>query len=213
MVVAEAALASKANSNLLQPRGYFFVLACARTWRFEHGHALRDRVTHVPKEYSRRCWVPLEEPGRRRTDWTDLKRAGVRQIGAGTIMLSQTRRNDGPNATKILVTNRPDVRARQMVDRYRRRWSVERLMKAWKGATGLGQHPVTKEPQRLERSVAIALMADLMLVKFHAQDIPERGAWRVFTLKRNFTWQIAQAQIARAVEQRLRKGLPARKAA
>jgi Transposase DDE domain len=173
----------------------------------------KDLVTHVPKKYCRRCWVPLEEPGRRRTCWTDPKRACLRQIGDVTIMLSQKRRNDGPNATTILVTNRPDVRARQLVDMDRRRWSVELLMQELKGATGLGQHQVTKEPQRVERSVALSMMAYLMIVKFHAQDIPERGSWSVFTLKRNFTWQIAQAQIARSVEQCLRKGLSARKAA
>jgi hypothetical protein len=92
-------------------------------------------------------------------------------------------------------------------------YNIELLMKELKGATGLGQHQVTIKPQRVERSVAISMMAYLMIVKFHAQDIPERGSWSMLTLKRNFTWQIAQAQIARSVEQRLRKGLPARKAA
>ena len=45
----------------------------------------------------------------------------------------------------------------------------------------------------MERSGAISLMAYLMLLKFRAYDIPEKGPWSVFTLKRNFTWQIAQA--------------------
>jgi hypothetical protein len=90
---------------------------------------------------------------------------------------------------------------------------VELLIKEMKGATGLGQHQVTKEPQRIERSVAIALMAYLLLLKFRARDIPKQGPWSVFTLKRNFTWQIAQAQLERSVEQRLRKGLQERKAA
>src|SRR5262245_15195157 len=35
----------------------------------------------------------------------------------------------------------------------------------------------TKEPQRVERSVAISIIAYLMLLKFRAQDIPERGPW------------------------------------
>jgi hypothetical protein len=82
-----------------------------------------------------------------------------------------------------------------------------------KGATGLGQHQVTKEPRRVERSVAIAVMAYLLLLKFRARDIPKKGPWSIFTLKRNFMWQIAQAQVERSVEQRLRKGLQERKAA
>jgi hypothetical protein len=111
------------------------------------------------------------------------------------------------------VTNLPDVTARHVVDSYRRRWAVELLMKALKGATGLGQHQVTKEPQRVERSIAISLLAYLLLLKCRAQDLPQRGPWSVFTLKRNVTWQIAHGQIARSVEQRLRTGRQGRKAA
>jgi hypothetical protein len=78
---------------------------------------------------------------------------------------------------------------------------------------GLGQHQGTKEPQRVERSVAISITAYLMLLKFRRHDIPAKGPWSIFTLKRNFTWQIAQAQSKRSVEQCLRKGLQVRKAA
>jgi hypothetical protein len=56
-------------------------------------------------------------------------------------------------------------------------------------------------------------MAYLMIMKFHAQDIPKRGLWSLFTLKRTFTWQLAQAQLEHSAEQRLRKALQERKAA
>jgi len=56
-------------------------------------------------------------------------------------------------------------------------------------------------------------MAYLMLLKFRAHDIPEKGPWSVFTLKCNFTWQIAQAQMERSVEHHMRKRLQERKAA
>jgi hypothetical protein len=213
VVVAEAAFASKANLQLIRPRGYVFVMALARTWCFENGHILKDLVTPLPKPCDRRCWVPLEEPGRRRPYGTYRKWARLRHIGEVTIVLSKQRRNNGPKQTKILVTNLPEVTTRQVVDVYRRRWAVELLVKALKGATGLGQHQVTKEPQRVERSVAVSLMASLMLLKFRAHDIPEKGPWRVLTLTRHFTWQIAQAQMERSVGQRLRKRHQERKAA
>jgi DDE family transposase len=213
IVVADAAFASKAHIPLSRQRGYFFVMACARTWCFDHGQALKALVTHVPTKHDRRCWVPLDEPGRRRTYWTYPKRARLRHSGDVTIILSKKRRHDGPNATSILVTNLPDVTARQVVDVYRRRWPVERLIKALKGATGLGQHQVTRDPQRVERSVAMAVMAYLVSVKCRAQDIPERGSWSLFTLKQNFTWQLAQGQLERAADQRLRKALQEREAA
>jgi hypothetical protein len=110
------------------------------------------------------------------------------------------------------VTNLPEVTIRQVLDGHRRGWSAELLMKELKGATGLAQHQITKEPYRVERSVAVSIMASLMLPKFRAQDIPERGSWSMFTLKRNFTWQIAQAQLERSVEQRMWKRLQERKA-
>jgi len=56
-------------------------------------------------------------------------------------------------------------------------------------------------------------MAYLMLLKFRAHDIPKQGPWSVFTLKRNFVWQLAQAQLERSVRQRLSKGPQERKAA
>jgi hypothetical protein len=205
VVVGDAAFASKANIKLMSHRGYFFVIAFARTWRFENGQTLKDVVTHLPKKHYRRCWVPLEEPRRRRTYWTYTKRACLRHVGDVTIILSKQRRNHGPKQTKILVTNLPEVSARQVVDVYRRRWSVERLFKELKGATGLGQHQVTKDPQRIERSVALSIMAYLMLLKFRAHDIPKHGSWSAFTLKRNFTWQLAQAQLERSVKQRFSK--------
>jgi Transposase DDE domain len=213
VVVADAALASKANIQLIRQRGYFFVSALARTWRFANGPSSKALVTHLPKQFSRRCWVPLEEPGRRRTYWTNTKRAGLRHTGDVTIVWSQPRRNEGPKRTKIVVTSLPDIRARQVVDVYRRWWSGERLIKELKGAPGLGQHQVTNDPSRIERSVALSIMTYLLRRKFRAHDMPLQGPWSVFTIKRNFTWQMAQAQVGCPVEQRLRKGHQERKAA
>jgi hypothetical protein len=124
VVVADAAFASKTNVRLICQRGDFFVIAFARTWRFANGQSLKELVTHRPKKFSRRCWVSREEPGRLRTDWTSTKRAYLRHIREVTIILSKKRRNDGPKQTKILVTHRPDIRARQVVDVSRRRWWV-----------------------------------------------------------------------------------------
>jgi hypothetical protein len=87
------------------------------------------------------------------------------------------------------------------------------VMKELKEATGLGQHQIPKDPWRVERSVAIAVMAYLLVLQFRAQDIPQQSPWSMFTLKPNFTWQISQAQIERSVEQHLRQGLQERQAA
>jgi hypothetical protein len=56
-------------------------------------------------------------------------------------------------------------------------------------------------------------MAYSMILKWHAQDIPERRPGSMYTLKRNFMWQLAQGQLKRAAERRLQKALRERKAA
>jgi hypothetical protein len=119
----------------------------------------------------------------------------------------------GRGRTKSLVTHLPDVTDRQVVDRYRRRWSAALLFKELKGATGLGQHQITEEPHQGERSVASSMMTYLIRLKYRAHDIPKRGPWSMFTLKRHFSWQIAQTPLERSVEQRMRKRLQERKAA
>jgi hypothetical protein len=136
VVVADAAFPSKAHIQLIRHGGSFLVIAFARTWRFANGQALKDLVTHLPKKHYRRCWVPLDESSRRRTYWTYTKRACLRDVGDVTIILSNKRRSNRPKQTEILVTNLPEVRARQVIAVYRRRWSVELLMKEWKEARG-----------------------------------------------------------------------------
>jgi hypothetical protein len=55
---------------LIPRRGDGLVMAFARPWCFANGHTLKDLMTHLPTKRYRRCWVPREEPGRRRTYWT-----------------------------------------------------------------------------------------------------------------------------------------------
>ena len=82
---------------------------------------------------------------------------------------------------------------------------MELLIKELKGVTGMGQAQVTKEPRRVERSVALSVMAYLMLLRFRHTDIPTKGAWSAFTLKRNFAWEIMQHQIEHTYALRLKK--------
>jgi hypothetical protein len=67
VLVADAALASKANVQLIRQRGCFFVSVLARTWRFANGPSLKALVTPLPKEFSRRAgspWRSLAAAGR-----------------------------------------------------------------------------------------------------------------------------------------------------
>jgi hypothetical protein len=59
----------------------------------------------------------------------------------------------------IIVTNLPHVTGRDVVAGSTRRWTVELFRKEVKGVVGLGHAQVTKDPKRVERSVALSLMA------------------------------------------------------
>jgi hypothetical protein len=59
---------------------------------------------------------------------------------------------------------------------YLRRWPVELCLKELKGVVGLGQHQVTTEAARVERSVAVAVMAYLLLLRLRAKQIKPGGS-------------------------------------
>jgi hypothetical protein len=124
------------------------------------------------------------------------------------VVLSQCRRHQGPKHTTIRVTHRPEtVTAREVVGVYWRRWWVELLCKELQGVVGLGPHQVTNEPDRVERSVAVAIMAYLLLLKLRAKDVPADRPWSAFRLPRALAWEVVQAQCERSARQMARKWL------
>jgi hypothetical protein len=208
VVVADAAYASRPNMALIQELRYWYVFALPRTWKFTNGKALKALVTHLPRWWYTRICIPTVNGQRRRTFWVYAKRVRLRHLGDVTVVLSKCRHNDGPKQTKILVTNLPEtVRARQIVAIYLRRWWVELLVKELKGVVGLGQHQVTKQAARVERSVAVAIMAYLLLLKLRAKDIPRDKPWSAFRLQRVFAWEVIHAQCERSAYQMARRWL------
>lgn len=206
VVVADAAYPSRANLQAIQARQWYFVIAFPRTWKLANGQYLRDLVTHLPIHHYRQVRVPLVVPStRRRVFWTFAKRAELRQVGDVTVVLSRRRRNDSPKHTKLLVTNLPQATAQVTVAIYLRRWPVELCIKELKGVVGLGQHQVTKDAARVERSVAVALMAYLLLLRLRAKQIRPGRSWSAFTLKQSFAWEVGARQLKRAARQEARK--------
>jgi hypothetical protein len=214
VVVADAAYASRDNLALIAELGYWYVVALPRTWKFTNGKAVKALVTHLPRWRFTRICLPALNGQHRRTFWVYAKRVRLRHLGDVTVVLSKCRRHDGPKQTKILVTNLPEtVTARQIVALYLRRWWVELLVKELKGVVGLGQHQVTKEVDRVERSVAVAVMAYLLLLRLQAKHIPVDRPWSAFQLQRQLTWEVIQAQCERSARQLAWKWLQMGKAA
>src|SRR5262245_13933944 len=206
VVVADAAYPSRANLQAIEARHCFFVLACAPTCKWPNGQYLRDIVTHLPIHHYRKVCLPLLVPSaRRRVFWTFAKRAQLRQVGDVTVVLSRRRRNDSPKHTKLLVTNLPQATAHTTVACYLRRWPVELCIKELKGVVGLGQSQVTKEAARVERSVAVAVMAYLLLLRLRAKQIKPGTSWSAFTLKQGLAWDWGARQLKRTARQEARR--------
>jgi Transposase DDE domain len=206
VVVADAAYPSRANLQAIQARGWFFVIAFPRTWKLANGQYLRDIVTYLPIHHYRQVRVPLVVPNtHRRVFWTFAKQAQLAHVGDVTVVLSRRRRNESPKHTKLLVTNLPQATAHLTVALYLRRWPVELCIKELKSVVGLGQHQVTKDVARVERSVAVAVMAYLLLLRLRAKQIKPGTSWSAFTLKQELAWEWGIDHLHRTVRQEARK--------
>ena len=126
------------------------------------------------------------------------------------MVLSKKGRNNGPKQTKILVTNLDEWTARQVVCAYQRRWPVEHINRELKTDLGLGEHQVSTEEGRIERSFGIAILAYLLLIRACHQEILPGTSWSIAQLQHAFRLRIMTNQVEHNVKTRLTK---ARKAA
>ena len=213
IVVGDAAFASTENMKLVKKidksdrrRRWGFVFAIARTWKMKNDKSLKNLITYTPLSCYRKTWIPRLVVGqRRKTFWIFEKRTSLRHIGDVTLVLSKKGRNVGPKKTKILVTNLPELTARQMVSIYQRRWSIEILFKELKSGMGLGEHQVTKNFDRIEKSFGIAIIAYLLLIRARKSDIKPGQAWSIFQLKNNFTMHLIHNQFMHSMELKINK--------
>jgi hypothetical protein len=206
VVIADAASPSRANLQAIQARGWFFVMAFPRTWKRATGQYRRDLVTHLPLHPYRQVRAPLVVPSaRRRVCWTVAKQAELRQVGDVTVVSSRRRRHESPRHTKLLVTTLPHAPAHLTVALYLRRWPVELCLKGLKGVVGLGQHQVPQDAARVERSLAVAVMAYLLVLRLRAKQIKPRTSWSAFTLKQGLAWDWGARQVQRAAQQKVRR--------
>jgi hypothetical protein len=217
IVTADAGFASRENMQLVQKldkqdqnRLWGFVFAIARTWKMEDGKSLSNLVKHIPYGSFQRTWIPrLATDKGRKTFWVFRKRARLRHIGDVTIVLSKTGRNVCPKNTKVLVTNLVELTARQVLSVYQRRWPIEILFKELKSGLGLGEHQVTKKVDRIEKSIGIAIIAYLLLLRARKADIHSGRPWSIFQLKNNFTNDVICNQFQHNMQRKLNKLLKA----
>ena len=213
IVTADAAFASIDNMQLVKEldrsdpnRRWGFVFAMARTWKMEDDKSLSDLVKHTPYKCFQRTWIPrMANDKGRKTFWVFRKRTRLRHIGDVTMVLSKKGRNVGPKNTKVLVTNLVEMTTRQVLLVYQRRWTIEVLFKELKSGLGLGEHQVTKEVDRIEKSIGVAIIAYLVLIRARKRDIRPGQSWSIFQLKSNFTNDLICNQFQHNLRRKLDK--------
>jgi hypothetical protein len=213
IVEGDAAYGSQENMKLVLKRDvddperrWGFVFAIARTWKTVEGKALKDLVTHVPRRDYQRTRVP-RLPGAKgcKPFWVYSTRLCLRHIGDVTVVRSKRGRNVGPKQTKILVTNLDEWTRGQVVCAYQRRWPVEQIHRDLKTDLGLGEHQVSGEEDRIEKSFGIAVLAYVLLIRACHQEILPGTSWSIAQLQHAFRLRIIANQVEHNVKTRLTK--------
>jgi hypothetical protein len=211
IVEGDAAYGAKANIELVKQldrsdpsRHWNFVFAISKSWKTPEGKSVKDLVRHLPRQYYTRTWIPRISAWRsHKTYWLYAKRLCLRDIGEVTLVLSKTGRNVSPGNTKLLVTNLPDVTARQVVWLYQFRWSVELINRNLKSDLGLGQHQVRGDLERHEKSFGIAVLAYLFVLRLRHHEIVPGKPWSLSELQHSLRLDVITNQVEHNVTVKL----------
>ena len=177
-------------------RRWGFVFAITRTWKTVEENTLKHLVTHLPRQYYQRTQVPRETAGKgRSTFWTYHTRVCVRHGGEGTLVLSQKGRTVGPHHTKLLVTTLAELTPRQVVSIYQKRWAVELLHWELTSGLGLGEPQVSGDTNRSEKSVGIAVLAYLLVLRVCHHDMVPGKPWSIFQLQHTLRVRVMTTQV------------------
>jgi hypothetical protein len=213
IVGGDAAYGSQANIGMVKDRDkadparrWGFVFAIARTWKTGEDKTMKNLVTHVPHKYYQRTRVPRDHAGKsRRTFWTYSTRLCLRHVGDVTLVLSKKGRNLGPKQTKILVTNLTELTPSQVVCTYQKRWAIELLNWELKSGLGLGEHQVTGDTTRSEKSVGIAVLAYLFVLRVGHHEIVPGKPWSIFQLQHALRLRAMTNQVEHTVKMKMAK--------
>lgn len=212
IVTGDAGFCANETLQLIDAKRWIYVFAMSRTRKFTNGKYVRDLVRHLPRHcYGRRATYTPD--GRRRDFWVFQRRATLNQLGDVTIVLSKRRRNQGPKQVRLFVTNLLEVKAGTVLSLYAWRWGVEVTIKELKSGLHLGQMQVTRDKERVKRSVALPVCAYLLLVRLYGRDESLSSLWSLFRLKQRFTAEMARAQCDRIETRWQRKLLKLQEAA
>jgi len=204
IILGDSAYASVDNMKYIKNRAknelkknkvsWWFVFAMAKTWKFADGRSLKDLARHTKRKCYEKNFISKTLSQRKLCYWTFSKCVDLRHIGNVTVVLSKKRRNLGPKGIKVIVTNLPNVTAKQILNIYQRRFMIEVMFRELKSGMGLGKQQVTKSEKRIEKSIGFSILAYLLILKMQHKDIPANQSWSIFSLKEKFRYRVIKNQ-------------------
>jgi hypothetical protein len=199
----------KARDTADTARRWGFGFAIARTWKPVEEQALNNLVTHVPHTYSQGTRVPREGRKGRKTFWTSSTCLGLRHGGDVTVVLSKKGRHLGPQQTTILGTTLAALTPSQVVCLSQKRWAIELMHWELKSGLGLGEHQVSGDTNRREKSVGIAVLASLLVMRVCHHEIVPGKPWSMFQLQHALRLRVMTNQVEHQVKVKMARACKA----
>jgi hypothetical protein len=191
-------------------RRWGFVFAIARPWKTVEDKSIKNLVTHVSHKYDQCTRVPKEHGRKgRKTFWTYSTCLCLRHVGDVTVVLSKKGRNLSPQHTKILVTNLAELTPSQVLCIYQKRWAIELMHWELKSGLGLGEHQVSGDTNRSEKSVGIAVLAYLLVLRVCHHEIVPGKPWSIFQLQHALRLRVMTNQVEHKVKVKMAKACKA----
>ena len=163
-------------------------------------------MTHIPHKYYQCTRIPRAH-GRqgRKTFWTYSTRLCLRHVGDVTVVLSKKGRKQSPPADPLLVTHLAELTPSQVVCISQKRWAIELLNWELKSGLGLGEHQVSGDTNRREKSVSIAVLAYLFVLRVCHHEIVPGKPWSIFQLQHALRLRVMTNQVEHKVKVKMAK--------
>jgi transposase len=199
IVEVDSGFSSNQNIKAIEKKKYYYVCAIPRTRKFTNDKYVKDLVKHLPKNHYHRV-ATRKLGGRRKDYWVYSNRAKLNGLGEVTILLSKRRLNDAPKNVKIIVTNLKAATEAEILTHFAQRWTIEVAIKELKSGLHLGQMQVTRDPERIKKSVALSVAAYLLLVHLYGGKEREKQGMSLFKLKQRFTAEVYEEALEQSRE-------------
>ena len=130
---------------------------------------------------------------------------GLRHVGDVTVVLRKKGRNLGPQHTTILVTNLAELTPSHVLCISQKRWAIALMNWELQSGLGLGEHQVSGDKNRSEKSVSIAVLAYLFVLRVCHHEIVPGKPWSIFQLQHALRLRVMTNQVEHNVKVKVAK--------